>query len=121
MSRAQIDRELLRFEQELRTAHAHVLTIKRVDCSDGRISTVTVEPTAPASTRFVWAQMVDEVLIEVGRFGRWELDHTEDGLELLKAIARAVIAGDVVEQAAGRGGATTIRLKDGSTVRSERR
>lgn len=120
MSKAQIARELLGFEQGLRTAHGHVLTIERAKLSDGRISTVTVAPTDPASTGLAWVEMVDEVIIEVGRFGRWELDHTEDGLEFLKAIVRAVIAGDVVEQAAGRGGKTTVRLEDGSTAHSER-
>lgn len=95
--------------------------VDRTDYLGGRVSTVTVRPIDPAAIGFAWSEMLDEVVLEVGLSGRWELDHTVEDLDLLKGIVRAVLAGRAAETRTRKGHEISIRLGDGTTARSVRR
>ncbi|WP_315097412.1 hypothetical protein [uncultured Cellulomonas sp.] len=112
--------ELAILEGRLREDLQGHATVQRQVLEGGRISAVDVAPNNQDSLHVSWIEMLDEVILEVGSAGRWELAETQDALTLIEKIIAAVVAGRVTETTSPGRSFVEVMLDDGATESSTR-
>lgn len=102
---------------------ANVLTGELAGTADVTVTeinsgvSVTVVPYRTGARSVTWAELGEEVVIQVGQFGgRWEIGAEEEDLAFLEDLVRSVIAGRVSEVLAVRRSRVAVTLDDGTQV-----
>lgn len=106
---------LVDFANELNSELAGVATVEPTD-SPGR--GFSVKPSHPDALGVEWVDFGLEIVlyVEGGLGGRWELDSSNNDIDMLQAIVRSVVAGRVREVRAMRRSCVTVTLEDGTTL-----
>lgn len=118
----EVQRRLTLLREDVTRACAGLATVATSEASGMRF--VDVAPIAPGALGFHWIEFrsesgsVEALQVEAGHHGgRWELDATVEDVEFIWDVARAVIAGRVVETFGPGRSRVDVTLLNGELVR----
>ncbi len=80
----------------------------------GPYLSVWLEPRRTDALGIGWLQSDSDVLLSAGSGGRWELEPTEQDIDLLEDLVRSVVAGRVTEAKDRRRSRVEVTLADGT-------
>lgn len=79
---------------------------------------VSIDPVNPRALRVGWINWGDELILEAGQGGRWELPRTIEEIEFIEAMVFTIAAGEATEVATSGRCWLEVRLASGSLEHS---
>jgi hypothetical protein len=107
--------EMMEAISVLRAEFADVAEVEEQQLTD-RLRAISFRPTNPDAARAVLIVGISDVVVEIGRAGRFELDLDEEPLEIVRATA----VGRVTEKTTVLGTTCRVLLVDGTEKKSTR-
>jgi hypothetical protein len=107
--------EMLEVIYDFRDEVTDVAEVKERQLND-RLRAISFRPTNPDAAGVTLLVSASEVVVQIGRGGRFELDLDEEPVEILQAAA----AGRVEERTNALGTTCHVRLADGTEQKSTR-